>query len=386
MSKAPAQWPGFKHLLIVLTAGSLAHSASSAAAPLAEHVRGKNIAALAFAQNDLANPFLRRAQSRLEDILVDNNITVLDPKRADELKNVFKGLEDPGVFVTAETFVENVAKYDLSGLMVIYVSADVVPGLADYFSATAHAEVRFIDNQNARVTALTTPAMGTAGRPPSDGLTRQSAAINAIQRAVDSACDLVGLEITDRIRARAVRIKLAAAVAPADLARPVRRPENDKSLWPLAVLENEKWRRETITCTARSTGGDLAALGGYIRDTQARAGRSGRLYGSRVHVADTKTGESLNTFECSPVERKTREERNTKQVLDCLFISNWRYLAAATGNHLLFWNTERGELLSKLPLRSKSATLGFERDPDGRAWLVVDQGRNMALYQIVRDR
>ena len=37
--------------------------------------------------------------------------------------------------------------------------------------------------------------MGARGAPPSDGLTPDSAEINAVQRAIDSVCDAMGLPL-----------------------------------------------------------------------------------------------------------------------------------------------------------------------------------------------
>jgi len=50
--------------------------------------------------------------------------------------------------------------------------------------------------------------MGAPGHPPSDGLTRNSAVINAVQRAVDNACHKLGFELIDPATPRSVRLSL----------------------------------------------------------------------------------------------------------------------------------------------------------------------------------
>ncbi|NCC60152.1 MAG: hypothetical protein EOM12_04260 [Verrucomicrobiae bacterium] len=346
---------------------------------------GKKVAVTVFAEDSRVKPLLKSAQIRLEEILADNNAYVLDEDKTRELTDVFKTLEDPSAFVTAETFVENAKKFNIDQLLAMYITADVEPGLANYYTATASADIRYIENESAHVNALTTPIMGTDYRcPASDGLTRNSAMGNAVQRAVESACEIFGLDMMDRIRAKSVKLKLTPCSELPKLHIEPRTPENDRSLWSLPDLENAGWRQEKATCTARSHNGKLVAVCGYIIDTDWHR-RPQRLYGSRVHVLDMSTGDTLYKFECSPVEKNTREERRTKQILDCTFISNWRYLAAATGNHILLWDTQTGELLSKLQEQTQSGdTLVFARDTDGNGYLVLANGKQQKnIYRIL---
>ena len=96
--------------------------------------------------------------------------------------------------------------------MALYLSVDDQKGLAEYYTATAHVDVRYMGEEDAQVHALATPPMGAPGSPPSDGLTRNSAVINAVQRAVDSACEKLGFELIDPATPRSVSLALEGPV------------------------------------------------------------------------------------------------------------------------------------------------------------------------------
>ncbi len=345
-------------------------------------LQGKKIAVAIFAQNAQAESLVKAAQSRMEEILADHDIAVLDEKKTNELKDVFKTLEDPGAFVTAETFIENSGKFDIDGLLGVYLSVEIVPGIADYFSATAHADIRFIDNQTAQVRAISTPPMGRRGMPTSDGLTRNSASINAVQRAVDSACSLTGFEIAEWTRTKSVELKLVGPTPYTGDRLVLPKPQNERGLWPLAAFENKEWRAEEASCTALSAGGGLAAIGGYITDTDFRR-RPPRLFGSRIHVVDTEARKPVITFACSTVEMKGRDEPNTKKVLACLFAGSWRYLCAVTGNHVFMWDIEKGSEISKLPLASEPAAMTLVSDDTGSS-ILLQTRKGVFRYGIVR--
>jgi hypothetical protein len=158
--------------------------------------------------------------------------------------------------------------------------------------------------------------------------------------------------------------------------------ENEKELWNLAPLENQAWRKEEVTCTTRSPGGGLAAVAGYIRDTDFRR-RPNRLYGSRMHVVDTEAKSALLVLECSPVEIKPREEPNTKQILTAAFVADWRYLCAATGNHVFLWNTETGKLIARLPLSAEPSGMAFKTDESGTS-VFLQTRKDVLQYRIER--
>lgn len=368
--------------LALIVAFRVGVSHSVAGTTSVKFLEGKKVAVAVFAQNKQAEPVIRTAQSRMEEILADNEIAVLDEEKTRELKDVFKTLEDPGAFVTAETFVENSKKFDIHGLVGVYLSAEVVPGLADYYSATAHADIRFVDNQTARVRTLSTPPMGIRGSPTSDGLTRNSAAINAVQRAVDSACSLTGFQIAEWTRAKSVDLDLVGPFPYAGDRLVLPEPQNERALWDLAALENQTWRKEEVTCTARSEGGSLAVIAGYIKDTDFRR-RPQRLYGSRVHIVDTNTKKAKLILDCSPVEKKIREESNTKKVLACIFVKNWRYLCVATGNYLFMWDVEKGREICKLPLCDEPMGMSISSDGTGSS-ILIQTRKGILKYRVVR--
>lgn len=377
-------------LLRIIIAVAVLNSVGMIALSLAQkkqiamnNLKDKKVAVAVYNQNISADDYVKTAQSRLEQILRDNEISVLDKGKTGELTDVCKKLNDPGVFVTAETFVTQSKKFKIHGLVGLYLVVETKKGVADYFSSTAHADVRYIDDVNADVASLATPSMGLIGNPPSDGLTGSSAAINAVKRAVDSACESMGLIVMDKTRGRSVRIALDG---PHDLDSipKSRGSDNDKDLWKYADLDDETWRTEKATCTARSPSGNLSAVCGYIVDTDFHR-RPARLYGSRVHVVDLKNNDKLYKFQCSPVEKKNRSAPNTKKVLDCTFLSNWRYLAAITGNYLFLWDTQTGEQLAKEKLQGEQKSITFYRNSRGQGILAVTDGRTAQGYFLVID-
>jgi hypothetical protein len=353
-------------------------------ASFSEQVRGENVAAVVYAQNASATPMLKHAQSRLENMLLDNGITVLDRAKAEALRTAAPALEDPGAFVTAEWFVENAGKFEIKGLLAIYLSADAAPGLADYYTATAHADIRFISEQDAQVRAVTTSPMGAPGSPPSDGLTRSSALINAIQRAIDNAGAQMGMELMDPARPRSVKLGLEGPLN-VSIASALLPDGNLKALAKLATLDSESWRKEAATAAARAPAGQLAAVGGYIVDTDFHR-RPPRVFGSRVHLIDLSVGRELMVLDCHPVGKKDSGEKGSRKVLDCAFIKSWRFLAAVSGSSLFFWDTERGQLMTKvnLPRGLKSAQLCVGQDESGSSYLVVVEKKRQYVFRIVR--
>ena len=285
--------------------------------------------------------------------------------------------------LTAEEILATGSKYEIQGLVRVYLSADVQRGLADYFTATASADVRLVD-ANARVNAQTSELMGMPRCPPSDGLTENSALLNAAHRALDSACARVGLQVADPVRARTVSVKLSGPVSsPAEVGAPHAK-ENDLSLAKLATLENKTWRKESVTCTAKSPGGGLVAVAGCITDIDMHR-RPPRMDGSRIHLVDTE-GRRLNTFWCYEVVKKETYEKGTRSVLDCMFIANWRYLGAVTGCDLFFWDTELGVQLARLPFDRglTKAALGFTAGSNS-SYILVHIGRGQPLaYRLER--
>src|SRR5512146_2801878 len=162
-------------LLLVLTCITLSLPAFAA--------QPKNVAIMVYSQSKLAAQYARIALSRFEQVLTDNGVTVLDQKKADALKKGWKKLEDPGALITAEEFVQNAGQYAIDGVYRVYLDAGLTKGLAGIYTATALADIRFI-GEDASISSAASPAMGSKGMPPSDGLTESAALSNAMQRAV----------------------------------------------------------------------------------------------------------------------------------------------------------------------------------------------------------
>jgi len=59
---------------------------------------GEKVAVVVFAHNDTAERLRKNALSRLEGVLADNDITVLDREKAEELGDVFRTLDAFRVF------------------------------------------------------------------------------------------------------------------------------------------------------------------------------------------------------------------------------------------------------------------------------------------------
>ncbi len=344
---------------------------AAAGSPAEEAVRGLKTAVTVFAGDDETRPFLQTVQSRMEKALLENGAQPLDEAKARELKDVWKRLEDPAYFVTAEEFVEAAEKYDIQRLARVYVQADVEPGLADYFCATAQADVRFVD-ADARVLADVSAPMGAPGSPPSDGLTRDGAVVNALHRALDEVCIKLGLEIADPVQPQAIRLQLVGPLTNA-AAEIVARAADALSpdAMNLAALEQETWRTERDTCGAQDPSGNLGAVGATTQDTDFRR-TPPRLFGSRIHLLDLRNRREIGQLPCHELGYG---QAGPCDVSDCMFLTSWRYLAAATGRSLFLWDVERGRLMSLVDFDSplKGASLVLGKDPDGRRYVGVEQ-------------
>jgi hypothetical protein len=338
------------------------------------------VAVMVFAKTPMAKKMKRVAQTRLENVLLDNGITILDQGKANKLKNVWKRLEDPGYFVTAEDFVANASGYEIDGLIRLYLNADATSAMAGFHSATAQADIRFVDEE-ANVEAYTTIPMGVPGKPPSDGLTRNAALVNAVQRAVDEAASKTGLEIIDYAKPRTLNYVLQG---PIDMSLNPLEPQksDDNSYDGYANLANKTWTREEVSTRCKAPSGQLAAVGGYIRET---SGGMSRSYYSKIHLVDL--GEKKETGSFDSTTKKKKGKRGRVKLLDCLFINNWRYLTAVTGLELFLWDTERGKLMSSIRLDKglKKAVLSYTKY-NNNDYVSILSGRHVYHYQISRKK
>lgn len=347
----------------------------------------KNVAVVVYSQSKLATQYARIALARFEQVLTDNGVTVLDQKKADALKKGWKKLEDPGALITAEEFVKNAGKYAIDGVYRVYLDAGLTNGLAGIFTATALADIRFV-GEDASISSAASPPMGAKGMPPSDGLTDSAALSNAIQRAIDLTAQQMGLKVMDFTNPRLFSVHLKVQSAPPNYvaeAHPPALSSSDESS-KLAKLASETWSNEEVTCVRKSPDEKMVAVGGYIRQTSLLGGRPKRVYGSRMHVLDTVAQKEVIALETAPVGERTREEKGGSKILDCLFVSNWRYLAAVTNSKLFLWDTERGVVLNELLLDDAidDARLEYGKYA-GQDYLTIVTGNKKLTYQIVRE-
>ncbi|QBK03637.1 hypothetical protein DW355_01610 [Hylemonella gracilis] len=331
-------------LTLATMLGAWRPASALAAAP------ARKVAVLVYAPTTLPTAHARIAQTRLEQLLGDNGLTVLDREQAEKLKKGWGRLQDPGALITAEEFVANASKYALDGIYRVYLDTGVTRGVAGLYSATALSDIRYV-GEDAQVRAAASPPMGVKGLPPSDGLTEGAAVSNAIQRAVDATAQSLGLQVQDYTNPRlfSVRLQPVPTASPDYRAEP--RPEPLMPSHPAlkrVKLADGDWLSEEITCAQPSSDGKMVAVGGYIRKTQLLGGRPQRSYGSTVHVLDLGADKEVATFVSAPVTDRTREEQGGSKVLDCLFLSGWRYVAAITNSKLFLWDTERGAVMSEI--------------------------------------
>ena len=223
--------------------------------------------------------------------------------------------------------------------------------------------------------------MGIPGKPPSDGLTKNAALVNAVQRAVDEAASKTGLEIIDYAKPRTLSFALEG---PVELTLNPLKPQKteDNSYETYAALSDKTWVFEKISTSCKAPSGELAAVGGYIRETKGGMRRS---YSSKIHLVDL--GDKKETGSFDSTTNKKKGKRGSVELLDCLFIKNWRYLAAVTGLELFLWDTERGKLMSSIRLENglKQAVLAYSQY-NNNDYVSVLSDDNSAHYQISRQK
>jgi hypothetical protein len=343
----------------------------------------QKVAVVIYPQSNIAKQYVRVAQTRMEQILSDNGITVLDQKKAAELKKGWKKLEDPGALITAEEFVKSAGKYDIDGVYRVYLDASLTKGLAGIFTATSLSDIRFI-GEDAQIRSSTSPAMGVKGMPPSDGLTDSAAISNAIQRAIDTTVQALGIKVLDFTNPRLFKVTLKP-IDSNELPIPEKRPapvsESDPII-QLANLADSFALSEEVTCANQSSDDKMVVIGGYLRRTQGS-----RLYGSQVHVLDREANKEVIKFETAPVATRKAEEKGGSKILDCMFISNWRYLAAITNSKLFLWDVERGAVMNAIFLDEAidKAQLEYGKSGD-KDLLVIVQNNNRKAFQITREQ
>lgn len=333
-----------------------------------------------------APPFVTRVvQTRVEQLLADNGVTVLDKDAVDKLKADWEKLKDPGALVTAEEFVEKSKKYRFDSVYRAYVTAGSARGLGEYFTATAAVDLRIVSAEG-KTNSVASGAMGTRGNPPSDGLTAEAALTNAVQRATDFTVQKGGLMVPDPTAPRTVPLSLVLDPNPIDpkfVQAPVDVPKDVKDrLLKSSKLLDGKWHNETATCVALSPEKSLGAVATYEKLTRPQ--QSERFYGSKVHLVEVDAGREFSTLEMAKVGPRPRSELGISEPLGCGFIGSWRYLVAATGNRIFLWDTERGIELSQtnVPEPLDAGQLVVSKAPDDSVRILLSSGRKAWSYRV----
>jgi hypothetical protein len=294
-------------------------------------------------------------------------------------------LEDPTVQVNPEALLELKEKYKIDYLLNFYAQFDAEPGVGDFYSATASVELRLIDAASATVISASSSPMGVVGNPPSDGFTKKSALINALQRSVDEVLGAIGIEVFAPAEPRRVRISMKPIeTKPVGDIVQSSRSAVDRQIAGLASLERMTWKKETASVTAKSPDGNYGAVASYTWEHNLG---SRRHYGSRIHIIDLKTRRTPNIFDFSELGVSKRHERASKEILAALFLGSWRFLVAVNGNEIIFWDVETGRELSRIRHgeKAKKASIRYIKNADG-GFLEIDLKRDTQFYKISADR
>lgn len=318
----------------------------------------------------------RAAQMRVEQILSDNGVAVLDQEKSKELKKSWKMLENPGFLLTKEGFDKVTQEYDIDGICRVYLKTRITGDSEQFVTAIAEADLHCV-NEDARLGTVPATPMETDGYFTPDGSTVPAAMINAVQRAVDSSFGKMGYKIDDAVVPYKINFELkqvdVAAIGIMDASKAMRRIPADptrlpKSLFRTDFADATERVTDEATCLAQSPDNARIAVGIRVR-TQYRHDLT---WHSILRLVDVTSGNLANEW---VVDQGMRY--GTTRILDCMFINNWRYLAAVTGNTLVMWDTARGTVMSRIDLAVRpleSASLAYYRSING--WFLVVEGNN----------
>lgn len=302
--------------------------------------QSKKVAVAVFSSQPEFADLMSAVQARIEETLADNDVQVLDKEKTESLKQSWTRLDDPGFFLTAEDIVAASERYGIDGVLRVYVRADVTPMFGDYYSSTAQIDLRYV-TEDAGVTAKTNHPMGAPGSPPSDGLTRNAAVVNALQRAADQSLEAIGLVVSAPVSPRNLKMTLTGPLSsPLTGGIAQHSPPLAESDIALAPLLKKRWESESVSCSAKAAGGALGAVGGHMQVIPR--GDKFAHQGANLHIVDLGARRNLATYEVLPISRRTRDRSGATRILDCTFLGSWRYLALLTGDALIVWDVERG--------------------------------------------
>ncbi len=341
------------------------------------------VAVAVYASDAQYQKYERAVLARMEAVLTDAGITVLDEDKAKKLRTGWVDLADPSHMVTAEEFIQKAGKYDVQRVYRVSFNAGITHPLGLFFTATSAVQIRVIDF-DARVKPASSSPMGTKGFPPSDALTSDAALVNALQRAVDSAAEVSGLTVAIPTIARSIPLGLESVSAPPSAAPlPVPAASAIAGDWVRAAsLYAEDWKKEDPACQSVSDDGQMGVLGGYV--SEFRRWEKLRLYGSRLHLIDIHNVREQVTFTLHGVGQRASGENGSSEPLACLFLGNWRYLVGMSGNKLACFDVERGLETCSIPLDDAPAraTLSIWQAGDQR-YVRSESDKGIHFYRIV---
>lgn len=344
--------------------------------PAFSFAAAEQVAVAVYANDDASKKYERAVQAKLEAILSDAGLTVLDEEKAKKLKNGWVELADPGKLITAEDFVRNAGKYDVSKVYRVSFSGGVSNALDLFYTATASAQLRIID-ADARVKSASSSPMGIKGFPPSDALTADAALVNAVQRAVDSVAEASGLAVSVPTIARSLPLGLELHTASVPLSPLERKQPGANDTWTKGAkfFDDGGWTIEEPACKAVSDDGQMGVLGGY---TRARRG-----YGGRLHMVDIASTKELTVFTMHELGPRLSGENGTSEPFACTFLGNWRYLVAMTGNRIACFDVERGQETCNITYSNgpKNGKLSLWKSDKDR-YLQVDTDQGTTVYKI----
>lgn len=301
---------------------------------------------------DGKKPALKIVQSRLEEILTDNEFDVFDREEANEIKRQWETLSDPTQLITAEDIIRIQEIVAFDKLLVAHVKTDVTKGVGGIYLATANVVLRVVNSQSATVDSHTTLTMGTPEFPVSEGITASSALINAVRRATESALqNLSELAIYDFTISKNIPLALKPYNAQSEL-KPV--PSITEALTPVTPpgfdLSKGKRTKHAVQC---AVGVKFTGFQVYGIKTSAFNIMSGKKsYESNLFIYDAQAQRITNQFAIEQGGRHAAGQRKkiyNSDVVDCEFVNSWKNLILTTNNQIMLFDLEKGIVLSALP-------------------------------------
>lgn len=383
--------PYFRQLRFTLSGWALYVGFSLVATATAPEISVPRTAVVVdLAPSHIEPHFTRVVQARVEEILRDNRVHLVDREKADQLRSGLDELERPGALLTIERLRDLARQHAIDEIVHVGFHVALRDGLGDYFSATGEVVVRAVDQQ-AGVRSSVSQTMGVVGNPPSDGVTASAAISNALARAIDDVLTRLDYRILTPADPRLIQLQLKGPLAVAGLDFREFPVENDSRVGSLALVRQETWIRERPTATARSELGNLAVLGSFISrntvSTPSAPGLGGmpggsprsrlegaasqsrdrvqidRVVGARLYMIDLPNQKVLNELDTSSLIDDTERQRFRRELHHLAFLDGWRHVAGISEGQIFFWDLERGRLLSamKLPSPIRQSRLSVAR-------------------------